>query len=122
MEAGQERPEDERETRRSKREVQRAQALKADEVKKAEKKKESKNKASPSGDPRNVQAEKEEMALAKMCTLTGRSEEQCAQALAIQTEPGREFLEVYHRACLMLLEDDDPSKEGYANLVKGFQG
>ena len=118
MEAGPERPEDERETRRNKREVQRAQALKADEVKK----KEAESKAGTSRDPRNVQAEKEEMALASMCTLTGRSEEQCAQALAIQSEPGREFLEVYHRACHMLLEDGDPSKEGYANLVKGFQG
>ena len=122
MEAGPERPEDERETRRNKREVQRAQALKADEVKKEKKKKEAESKAGPSRDPRNVQAEKEEMALASMCTLTGRSEEQCAQALAIQSEPGREFLEVYHRACHMLLEDGDPSKEGYANLVKGFQG
>ena len=122
MEAGPERPEDERETRRNKREVQRAQALKADEVKKEKKKKEAESKAGTSRDPRNVQAEKEEMALASMCTLTGRSEEQCAQALAIQSEPGREFLEVYHRACHMLLEDGDPSKEGYANLVKGFQG
>ena len=122
MEAGPERPEDERETRRNKREVQRAQALKADEVKKEKKKKEAESKAGPSRDPRNAQAEKEEMALASMCTLTGRSEEQCAQALAIQSEPGREFLEVYHRACHMLLEDGDPSKEGYANLVKGFQG
>jgi hypothetical protein len=122
MEAGPERPEDERETRKNKREVQRAQALKADEVKKEKKKKEAESKAGPSRDPRNVQAEKEERALASMCTLTGRSEEQCAQALAIQSEPGREFLEVYHRACHMLLEDGDPSKEGYANLVKGFQG
>jgi hypothetical protein len=122
MEAGPERPEDERETRRNKREVQRAQALKADEVKKEKKKKEAESKAGPSRDPRNVQAEKEHTTLASMCTLTGRSEEQCAQALAIQSEPGREFLEVYHRACHMLLEDGDPSKEGYANLVKGFQG
>jgi hypothetical protein len=122
MEAGPERPEDERETRKNKREVQRAQALEADEVKKEKKKKEAESKAGPSRDPRNVQAEKEERALASMCTLTGRSEEQCAQALAIQSEPGREFLEVYHRACHMLLEDGDPSKEGYANLVKGFQG
>ena len=122
MEAGSERPEDERETRRNQREVQRAQALKADEVKKEKKKKEAESKAGPSRDPRNVQAEKEERALASMCTLTGRSEEQCAQALAIQSEPGREFLEVYHRACYMLLEDGDPSKEGFANLVKGFQG
>ena len=122
MEAGPERPEDERETRRNKREVQRAQALKADEVKKGKKKKEAESKAGPSRDPRSVQAEKEERALASMCTITGRSEEQCAQALAIQSEPGREFLEVYHRACHMLLEDGDPSKEGYANLVKGFQG
>ena len=122
MEAGSERPEDERETRRNQREVQRAQALKADEVKKEKKKKEAKSKAGPSRDPRSVQAEKEERALASMCTLTGRSEEQCAQALAIQSEPGREFLEVYHRACYMLLEDGDPSKEGFANLVKGFQG
>ena len=122
MEAGPERPEDERETRRNKREVQRAQALKADKMKKEKKKKETESKVGPSGDPRNVQAKKEEMALASMCTITGRSEEQCAQALAIQSEPGREFLEVYHRACHMLLEDGDPSKEGYANLVKGFQG
>ena len=121
-ETDRERAEEEREIRRNKREVQRAKALKDDEIRKAKIQKATADKAGPSGDPRNVQAEKEEMALASMCTLTGRSEEQCAQALAIQSEPGREFLEVYHRACHMLLEDGDPSKEGYANLVKGFQG
>ena len=121
-ETDRERNEDEREIRRNNREVQRAKALEADEVKKAKGKKAAADKSGPSGDPRNVQAEKEELALAQMCTITGRSEEQCAQALAIQTEPGRDFLEVYHRACHMLMEDGDPAKEGWANLAKGFQG
>ena len=121
-ETDQERTEDKREIRRNKREVQRAKALKADEVMKAKIQKAAACKAGPSGDPRNVQAEKDELALACMCNLTRRSEEQRAQALAIQTAPGRSFLEAYHRACHMVMEDGEPGKEGWGILAKEFQG
>jgi hypothetical protein len=107
-----------------------------DEKKKAKKKKEDENKAGPSGNSRNdqIKREKEQIkkqrqitkaeALTKMMELTGLTRKECVQALAIQTEaePDRDFIEIYWSACHMLLEDGDPSKEGYANLVKGFQG
>ena len=129
MEAGPERPEDERETRRNKREAQRAQALKADERKKAKKTKEDENKAGPSGNNRNDQIKKQEEdrikkqeeALIQMRNLTGCSEEECAQALINQTEPGKEFIKIYYGALCMLMGDDDPNKEGWANLAKGSQ-
>ena len=103
----------------------------ADKVKKAKKKKEDENKAGPSGNSRNDQIKREKQrqiakaeALTKMIELTGLTRKECAQALAIQkeAEPDRDFIEIYWSACHMLLEDGDPSKEGYANLVKGFQG
>ena len=113
---------DGRAARRNKREVPKAKALKYDEEKKAKKKKAAADKAGPSGYTRNVQAEKEEEALVQMMKITGRSEEECAQALIIQTEPGKEFTKVYHSALHMLMGDDDPNKEGWANLAKDFQG
>ena len=96
---------------------------------KAKKKKEAENKAGPSGNNRNDQIKKQEEdqikkqeeALTQMMNLTECSEEDCTQALINQTEPGKEFIKIYHGALCMLMGDDDPNKEGWANLAKGSQ-
>ena len=64
---------------------------------------------------------KQEEALLQMMKITECSEEECARALISQTEPGKEFTKIYHGALHMLMGDDDPNKEGWANLAKGSQ-
>ena len=108
----------EREERMNNREAQRVEALKVSAAKKAQDQETAANTAGPGPDHRNVHTEKEEQALAHMCTITSRSEEQCIQALAIYSTPGVSTTHAYHLACHILLEDGEPGKKGWGNLAQ----
>ena len=110
-----------REQRILQRSIQKRKQDKNDEEKKAKKTKAAADKVGPSENTKNVRTKEEEEALAQMMNITGRSKEECAQALIIQTEPGKKFTEVYHSAIHMLMDDDDPNKKSWADLAKGFR-
>ena len=135
---------DERVARRNKREAQKVKAEKADAARRAQDKKPAANTTGPcpwrrSGDGPGSGQESdtatgeeqavtdlvtvEEQALENMCTITGCTEEQCAEALATHSLGGRSREDIWNLAyaMLMLLKRGKPVTRR-SNLAKEFQG